>query len=455
MRLLIDFPRWLLLASLVYAPWAFGCVHERCINILVAAMLVTTALWLIGCLARRRWPWIHPVCLAAALFLLFQGWGMILNAEYYYDHLRFEFVRIPQLLAFAPGVLDAVESVPMMLRITGLLGIICFVCDLAGRPHWRLRLWWTIGLNGVAFILWGLEQRVVQAVWWSEAGYPSTTFFARYFYTANAGAFVNLVLPSIVGLAILSLRTRFANLQRAMWVPGALICLAGAIAAASKAAMVVTAILVAAFGLEEMTSWWRRRTDSVSLGTMSLRLLAVAVLVLAVGAVGWDAAFKRWEDPVWVEKSWGARWLTYQACATMLSDAGAWGFGPGNFRISFPHYTDYFGGRIKGIWDFAHQDYLQTLIEWGWVGAAVWSILFFGGFGVGCRYLWMAGQRLGRADRLLLFASVLALIGVALHALVDFPLQIASLQLYAAAFVGLVWSSATWLKSTSKTQAAG
>jgi len=77
------------------------------------------------------------------------------------------------------------------------------------------------------------------------------------------------------------------------------------------------------------------------------------------------------------------RLLAYIASSTMLKDAGWHGFGPGTFRVEFPFYTNFLGDRIKGYWYFAHEDYLETWIEWGWLGCVVWGLLVFGGLARG------------------------------------------------------------------------
>jgi O-antigen ligase len=127
----------------------------------------------------------------------------------------------------------------------------------------------------------------------------------------------------------------------------------------------------------------------------------------------------------------------------MLPDAGWHGFGPGTFALVFPHYTGAQADLIPGIWRYAHDDYLQTLLEWGWAGAIFWALLFFGAMAQLFIH-WRKRRDLSTADRVLVFVSGLALAGVAAHAIVDFPLQIASLQLYAGVCVAFGWSSSQW-----------
>ena len=68
----------------------------------------------------------------------------------------------------------------------------------------------------------------------------------------------------------------------------------------------------------------------------------------------------------------------------------------------------------------AHQDYLQGLIEWGWLGFAGWMGLFG-------MVIAMGIQR-ARVGSFYAVAILIAILSVALQAMVDFPFQVGSLQ---------------------------
>jgi len=80
---------------------------------------------------------------------------------------------------------------------------------------------------------------------------------------------------------------------------------------------------------------------------------------------------------------------------------------------------------------FAHHDLLQTAAEWGIVPALLWVALWVGAF-----------YRAIRRDPTDLreMGLVLALIALALHSMLHFPLQLPLFQLWAALLLGLAWS---------------
>jgi hypothetical protein len=128
-----------------------------------------------------------------------------------------------------------------------------------------------------------------------------------------------------------------------------------------------------------------------------------------------------------------------------IPGAGLFGFGPGTFRVVFPSYNLESGHAVPGSWRFLHQDYLQTVMEWGWVGSGLWALLFFGGMMVAIRsYKTYAARHWLPRRRVMQPLTIIALGGVATHALVDFPFQIESIQLYIAAYLGICWGSSLW-----------
>lgn len=471
MRWLISFPRWLLLVLLVEAPWLYGTTRDWTIQLFDALLWLLIVSWIFGFVLRRLKPRLPHWALWISCALMVQGAFLAWNAHFAYDPSQLEFMKVVSPWPSGPGGVDRLNSIPILLRVAGLLGVVLFCCDLFQRPIWRRRVEWTIGLTGISLLAVGLLRECFGYKLVSDmSGVVGPTSFGPYYYHANAGAYINLVLPLILGLALRSFRHREYSNQRGLWVPGLLLCLAAAVTAASKAAMVVTGlILIASF------AWWvprwLRGRQSLSPRRLAIASAVVAVCFVIAGSVGWEIAQRQWSEfpssfgiesvqavmdlrtiqnvpghrhssivPWWEN----GRWMMYEICVAIIPETGPWGVGPGNFGISYRTFAQRLGIKTKGSWEFAHNDYLQAVIEWGWIGAAAWGILLVGTLGCGVRAYRRAASYFEPADRTLLFASIVALAGVLAHAAVDFPLQIASLEFYAAVYAGLALASRYW-----------
>lgn len=431
---LIESSRWLFLCALLFAPWAYGCTQEWAIALLNVGSGLILVLWLIGLVVVREPPRFDRITVVCVVWLLSQGWLMALNAHFYHHPTDRIFLPAQSCWENGPGTVDRPVSVAMMWRVTALLGILLYVGDLARRPAWRRRIWQTLMIAGASVVLFGIAERAfgAHAIFWT--GRPtSSMFFATYYYSGNAGAFINLVLPIVAGAAWCAHRGGRSGADRTLALPALGICLAGAFINASRAAFAITCLLVLACVV------WMCRSRIPTIRWSWTRILSAMLGVFAVGAIissaGWQMAAEKWALLPQQLNADNPRLLAAAACVRMLPDAGFWGLGPGTFELTFPHYTHFLGASIAGIWRFAHNDYLQTLLEWGWAGAIAWGILLFRG-------IWVCFLRSTDAartceDRCLLFSIGLALTGIALHAAVDFPLQIASLQLYVVTCLGM------------------
>jgi O-antigen ligase len=123
----------------------------------------------------------------------------------------------------------------------------------------------------------------------------------------------------------------------------------------------------------------------------------------------------------------------------MIRDGGWFGFGPESFEAAFVSYQDA-AGQPTGRWYFAHQDYLQALIEWGWGGALAWAFIILGGFWKAARDFLRTPRSVTADEKWIRYATFLALAGVLLHAGFDFPLEIDSIRLYVLVFLALAWN---------------
>jgi O-antigen ligase len=450
-RWLINAPRWLLLGTLVYAPWAFGSTPLWAVDILNILLAICTGLWLLTCLLRRSWPAVHPLAAVLILGLAAQATFMIANARYEYDPHTHEFIALNPAWSWGAGSLHRQLSIRNALQIGAMLGALAMTCDLARHREWRGRLLVTMAGTGASIALLGLLQKFTQAtaIFWGPED-MGRTFFATYRYHSNAGAFLNVAWPVVAGFAAMSWIRRSDTWKRIAWSAALVVCLAAVFVNTSRAAGALGLGLFLLGGGWLLWQLGRGRLPGFSApvaGVAALLLLGFVGMVATMA--GLDTSLKRWSRLGLEVDERNPRLLATMVCLDMVPQAGWMGFGPGTFETTFPYFTHRFGNQLRGRWLYAHQDYLQTQIEWGYFGSLLWATLILGGIGYSLGRAWRHGRALSFSTRVMHRVILFALLGVFLHALVDFPLQVASVQLYVVTLLGLLWSSKYWIRPAS------
>jgi hypothetical protein len=447
MSLIRDAARWIFLAALVYAPCAYGGTTSAGIQIINWLLLAAFILWIIELVVSRRSPPCPRLLLSLTCALIAIGGWMAVNAKSIYDSDFYTFVPLRNFAPHLTGSVDYAISAAWMIRGALLLFAILFVVDLSQSNRWLLRLWYTIGLVAGSIAFLGLLQKATGArmIFWQTAPvWWATTFFATYYYHGNAGAFLNLVWPLTAGLVIRAFTHGSHPWMRAMWTSVFLLTIAAVLANTSRMAQLVAFLLLVMISLKFGRLFLRKLSGGHKNVALAGTLAIALALIAFAQASHFEQALHRWQSASEHIPN-DARWQASRVALRALPDVGLFGFGPGTFRVVFPTYNIGSVNQAPGTWRFLHEDYLQTLLEWGWLGAILWALLFFGGITVAIRsYKEYARMEWTPRRRVLQPLAIIALIGVALHALLDFPLQIESIQLYVATYLGLCWGSSLW-----------
>jgi O-Antigen ligase len=493
MRFLNHPSRWIFFSALVVAPWLYGGTTATSIVVINWLLGASLVLWVVELIVNRRLPQFPKLLIIAIAALLAIGAWMTINARSVYDPEFATFCRINNFAPAAPGSLDYANSLAWMIRAALLIGTVLFIVDLSQDNRALLQLWAVIAMSGGSIALLGLLQKATgaEAIFWqTPLVHYGSSFFASYYYHANAGAFLNLVLPLTAGFAVRAFGTESSPFMRAIWLLTFLVNLAAIAANTSRMAQLVGVLILAALLWQLGPRLYRRLSQSernVALGGAAAMFVAIYAIAQTTHL---EQPLRRWES-LSGQASVDARWPVSSVALHALPDVGLFGFGPGTFRVAFPSYNNAAIQPLAGQWRFLHQDYLQTVMEWGWVGSAFWALLFFGGIASAVVALrrqraLRRGQGAGRGSqganftaggrerfanrpreagdsvlmkaerseitdqttewswrrRLILPLTIVALAGVAVHALVDFPLQIESIQVYVATYLGLCWGAA-------------
>jgi len=438
---MINFARWFFLGILIYAPWAYGCTRLWTINLLNYLLWSCGGICVVGWLLERHRPRLPVLPLACLLLVILQTLWMWFNAHAYYDNSYFQFILLSPPVPGLPGSMNKTATLFILRILIGLAVAFIVTSDLVSDSLWRTRLWTTMGLVGGSIILFGLTQRALHApsIFWLKED-TGITFFGAYRYHANAGAYLNLMWPVLAALTVEAWQQKDRYVSRAFWMGMLLLGIAACFINISRGANGITLLLLLP-AVFLFLPFYREHLFLLSTraGFITVSLFVAFILALVLGGSLYQTQY-RWERIEHEINYDYPRFLVQQATARMVPLAGWFGMGAGTFSTMFPYFSGYLGNKIPGYWLYAHEDYLQAAVEFGYIGAALWSVLLFGGLAQAARSSF--NRHLRTTDRIKCRASLLALSGVALHSLLDFPLQIYSIQLYVMVFLAYIWTRA-------------
>ncbi|HEY8240823.1 MAG TPA: O-antigen ligase family protein [Kiritimatiellia bacterium] len=242
--------------------------------------------------------------------------------------------------------------------------------------------------------------------------------------------FANLLeMTAAVGLALACCSSAGA-LLRMLGGYAAIICLPPLYLTQSRSGWISAAV-----GLT--VAWcvmaWRKSTR-----TFAVSLVAAPLLVAAAGAAVWSLS-PMVQARVADALQGNVRIALWKDTLGMIRDNPAWGHGPGSYRWVFPHFKRHLTAYLDP--QFAHNDYLHTLAEYGAVGATL----------AGAAAMIALFSLLARArkcererDAALIAGCAGALAASCAHAMFDYNLQIFANVHVLLFFAGLAASSLSW-----------
>ncbi len=262
--------------------------------------------------------------------------------------------------------------------------------------------------------------------------------FAFYRYHGNAGAFLNIAWPLILVFARRAYSSRSASLwSKIFWTLAALACGCGLFLNASKASLAIGLLILP----WPFSSGLKRLKQKTLFVIGAVALLVIAGGLFASSQIAREAAFHRMTNASEVSASFYGRAAAYHQFMLAVPAVGAWGLGPGLFQIAFPYEVSPLGNTAVGLREYAHEDYLQTALEWGWFGTLFWTILVVGGLRRAFRTYAKRERFPSKTDRHLVLGAILGVLGVLAQATIDFPLQVPSIRLVFLVLLAFCWAS--------------
>jgi len=406
----------LVLAALVAGPLMLGGVQEWGFLVLQATTMGIMALWLariwISPEPKLLWP---PVCWVVAAF-----------AGY----------------AVARYCLADIEWVARkeLLRVLVYAFLFFAILNNVQRQEYVQIIALTLVFLGMAISAYAIWQWVAksQRIWGISFPYYPRRAGGTFVYPNQFATFLEMLIP--LG-ACLALMGRISHLTKILTGYAVLVMLVGVGVTFSRGGWLVTGIILVATCL---VLAFHRDYRLKALVLMSL--LIVCGFFLAPKA---EVLLQRTRGLEREGRVEDMRYCIWWSAIQMWRDNPWWGVGPGHFDYRFSQYRL---PQVQLHAGYAHNDYLNTLADWGAAGmaliAAAVVLVYWGVFR--CRK-YVAGSlddfARKKSNRLAVFTgAALGLLAVLLHSAVDFPMQLPADAILAITLMAILtgfWRSAT------------
>lgn len=464
------------------APLAYACTRPGPLHWLSWALHGVAILWILALAIERRAPGGPRVAVAAAGLFIAYVWVRLwcFDPEPISDFTLQHFARIYN--RWPESVIVRTPRTIALLSSALAAGFLVAM-DLTRRTPWRRALLYTMVGAGCAVVMIGLLQNATQApgIFWETPNrdMPSR-FFGTFYHFTSAGAFINLTWPIAASMSLYAFKRHAADGQpltpAAAWAGVALLLLLGHVGHVSRFPQVLAAVT-----LLGLLIYYRPLAYARSAGKSMGAIAVVAIVLCGVGfwvlqrsgrisdiAARWEMVnifptnrlaatpppravwpqLMRDDLVVWHDHSsyfLGERGAAYTFAWECLWRQPVLGFGPGGWLSAVSQYSeDPLIATFYHFLQFTHEDYLQTLVEWGLVGGALIGLLVFGALRSGIHRIRVDAKRpIGRPEvPAQIVGALAALFAVLAQALIDFPLQIPANALYACILLAVCWSSA-------------
>jgi len=407
------------LCVLAWGPLAFGGTPPASFAVIQCLTVLAAALWAARIWAQRPfrllWP---PMCWAVLLFCL-------------YALARCRWVEVE----FA-GRRELVR-----VLVYGTLFFV--VVNNLNRKNSAACVSLALIAIGFGLALFAVYQFATHStrIWWTARpeqylGRASGTFINPN----HLAGYLGMIVPLALACTVMG---RFSPTVKVLLAYAAVTMLAGVAVSLSRGGVVAAAVALAVFCLVLLAQgdFWRPALVTL-----------VLLIAVGVGLVNQSSSLqKRLDDLVNHDAGGDLRPAFWEGAWRLFARDTVWGIGPGHFDIEFPSVRP---AVVQQRPEYAHNDYLNTLCDWGLAGTALIGAacgLLYAGVFKSWRGVRKAPNELGSrtSDRaaFVVGASV-GLLGVMVHCMVEFDMQIPAIAVTVVTLMALL--TAHWRFATER-----